>query len=230
MSQSKNFKENQAVETIAATGSWIETNKKKLIGGLVAVLVIVGGILGYVYAYQMPREEKAQTLITDGLHFIQMGDTASLEKAINGEGTFIGYAKIAKEYSGTHGANLANYLAGTAYAKIGKYSDAIPFLEAFTPNDDQSVSPMGLFALAQCYAATNALDKAVDTFKEAAELANNEALSPMCLLEAGKILENQNKKEEALKIYETIKNDYPTSALSGGMPAEIDKYIERAKK
>ena len=226
MSKNQNLQENQAAEVIATTGAWVETNKKTIIATIVAVIVIVGGYLGYTYGYQQPREEKAQTLCTDGLQYIQSSD---FETALNGEGTFPGYIKIANEYSGTDGANLANLYAGICYAQQNKYQEALPYLEAYTPGDDQSISAMALFALAQCYAGVNNLDDAIATFKEAAEQADNAALSPMCLLEAGKLLESQDKKAEALKIYETIKSDYPTSTLVVGSPAEIEKYIERTK-
>ena len=226
MSKNQNLQENQAAEVIATTGAWVETNKKKIITIFAAVVVVVGGFLGYTYGYQQPREEKAQTLCTDGLQYIQ---TSDFETALNGEGTFPGYIKIAKEYSGTNGANIANLYAGICYAQQNKYQEAISYLEAYTPGDDQSISAMALFALAQCYAGVNNLDDAIATFKEAAEQADNAALSPMCLLEAGKLLESQDKKAEALKIYETIKSDYPTSTLVVGSPAEIEKYIERTK-
>ena len=226
MSKNQNLQENQAAEVIATTGAWVETNKKKIITIFVAVVVVVGGYLGYTYGYQQPREEKAQTLCTDGLQYIQSSD---FETALNGEGTFPGYIKIASEYSGTDGANLANLYAGICFAQQNKYQEALPYLEAYTPGDDQSISAMALFALAQCYAGVENLDKAIATFQEAAEQANNAALSPMCLLEAGKLLESQEKKADALKLYESIKNDYPTSTLVVGSPAEIEKYIERAK-
>ncbi len=230
MSKNQNPQENQAAEVIATTGSWLEANKKQVLTIVSAIVLVVGGYLAYTHLYQNPREEKAQTLFTEGLQYVQQGDSLSLSIAINGEGTFPGYAKIADEFSGTEGANLANLQAGACYAKLDKYAEAIPYLEAFTPGDDQSVSAMGLFALAQCYAGVNNIDKAISTFQDAAEQANNSALSPMCLLEAGKLLETQDKKAEALKIYETIKSEYPTSTLSLGSPAEIEKYIERAKK
>ena len=226
MSTKQNLQENQAAEVIATTGAWIETNKKQIITSLAAIIIIVGGILGYTYGYQQPREEKAQTLCTDGLQYIQ---TSDYETALNGEGTFPGYIKIASEYSGTNGANLANLYAGICYAQQSKFQEANPYLEAYTPGDDQSVSAMALFALAQCYAGVNNLDDAIATFQEAAEQADNAALSPMCLLEAGKLLESQDKKAEALKLYESIKADYPTSTLVVGTPAEIEKFIERAK-
>lgn len=227
MSQNQNTPENQAAEVIATTGAWVETNKKNLIAIFTAVVVIVGGYLAYTYAYQKPREEKAQTLCTDGLQYIQ---TSDFETALNGEGTFPGYIKIAEDYSGTDGANLAHLYAGICYAQQNKYQEAIPHLEAFTPGDDQSISAMGLFALAQCYAGVDRIDDAIATFKDAADQANNAALTPMCLLEAGKLLESQDKKAEALKLYENIKSNFPTSTLVMGTPAEIEKYIERAKR
>ena len=227
MSNNQNLQENQAAEVIATTGAWVDTNKKKIISIIAGVVIVVGGYLGYTYGYQQPREAKAQTLCTDGLQYVQNSD---FETALNGEGTFPGYIKIAEDYSGTDGANLANLYAGVCFAQQNKYQEALPYLEAYKPGKDQSVSAMALFALAQCYAATNNLDKAVDTFVEAAEQADNAALSPMCLVEAGKLLESQDKKEEALKLYEQIKSEYPTSTMVVGNPAEIEKYIERAKK
>ena len=227
MSNNQNLQENQAAEVIATTGAWVDTNQNKIISIIAGVVIVVWGYLGYTYGYQQPREEKAQTLCTDGLQFIQNSD---FETALNGEGTFPGYIKIADEYSGTDGANLANLYAGVCFAQQNKYQEAIPYLKAYTPGDDQSVSAMALFALAQCYAGVNDVDQAITTFQKAAEQADNSALSPMCLIEAGKLLESQNKNAEALAIYETIKRDYPTSTLVVGSPAEIEKYIERAKK
>ena len=47
-------------------------------------------------------------------------------------------------------------------------------------------------------------------------------------MQAAEILESQNKKEEALKIYQDIKKKYINSAVV--QSSEIDKYIERASR
>ena len=60
---------------------------------------------------------------------------------------------------------------------------------------------------------------------KAADGVNN-SLSPVFLLQAGEILESQNQKGEALKIYQDIKKKYVASAVS----QEIDKYIERVSE
>ena len=58
---------------------------------------------------------------------------------------------------------------------------------------------------------------------EAEGNANN-SLSPTFLIQAGEILESQNKKDDALQIYQDIKKKYVNSPIA----TEIDKYIERA--
>ena len=126
--------------------------------------------------------------------------------------------------------------AGICYYKLGNYKEAIKMLEGFTPQGDKGVSPQFIAALANCYAADGQLDKAVDTFKKAASEADNAATSPQYLIEAGLLLESQKKNDEALKIYEQIKKDYPQSSLvapqqmQGGYVSAIDKYIERVSK
>ena len=46
----------------------------------------------------------------------------------------------------------------------------------------------------------------------------------MYLVKAGEVLESDNKYDEALKLYQEVKDKYVQSA----MQQDIDKYIERA--
>ena len=71
-----------------------------------------------------------------------------------------------------------------------------------------------------CYAK---LDKAVSHLKKAAEKADNNSLSPTFLIQAGEILESQGKNDEALKLYQTVKEKYFNSMAY----QTIDAYIER---
>ena len=69
-------------------------------------------------------------------------------------------------------------------------------------------------------------DKAADMADSKAADNTNVSIAPISRLEAGMLLESQNKKDEALKIYQDIKAKYVTAALV--QSGEIDKYIERA--
>lgn len=160
----------------------------------------------------------------------QKQTTEIFNKVLKGDGTFPGLIKIANE-GGTDASNLANYLAGICYYRMGQYKEAIQYLEKFDAKGDKAVSPTAIAALAHCYACDNQLDKAVSAFKKAADEADNENLSPLYLIEAGKMLESQNKKGEAHDIYEQIKKNYPQFGMTqqGLGSSEIDKYIERTK-
>ena len=105
-----------------------------------------------------------------------------------------------------------------------KWQEAISFIEKFDAKDDQMISPAALGALGNAYAHVDQLDKAVETLKKAAEKADNNSLSPTFLVQAGEILESQGKKEEALKLYQTVKDKYFNSMSY----QTIDAYIERA--
>ncbi|MBR7029197.1 MAG: tetratricopeptide repeat protein [Bacteroidaceae bacterium] len=222
-------------ETLSRSEAFVTKYKKQLIIGCVALVVVVGGFLGFKYGYLQPQEEKAQTLFTQGLTYIAQQD---YDKALKGEGKFPGYIKLANSYKLTDASNLANIEAGFCYYQKGDYKNAIKYYEAFSPKGDKTVSAGALAALANYYAASKQVDKAIETFRKAADKADNESMSPAFLLEAGKLLESQKKNDEALKVYTEIKEKYPNSTLSARQPAqnglmmdaEIDRYIQRVSK
>ena len=85
------------------------------------------------------------------------------------------------------------------------------------------ISPAAEGALGNVYAHLNQLDKAVSHLKKAAEKADNNSLSPTFLIQAGEILESQGKNDEALKLYQQVKDKYCNSMAY----QTIDGYIER---
>ena len=107
---------------------------------------------------------------------------------------------------------------------MNKWTEAANYLEKYDGQGDQMISPAAIGALGNAYAHLNQLDKAVDVLKKAAAKADNNTLSPVYLIQAGEILEKQGKKDEALKLYQEIKDKYFNSMQY----QTIDKYIERA--
>ncbi len=204
-------------------------NKKALIYGILAVIIIVAGFLAYRTYVAAPREDEASTAMAKGQDYFA---NQQFDKALNGDGaTFKGFKAIASDYSSTDAGNLANLYAGLCCANLNKWADAAKYLEEYSPANDEMVSPAAMGALGNAYAHLNQLDKAVETLKKAAKMADskaegdaNNSLSPTFLIQAGEILESQNKKDEALQIYQDIKKKYLNSPVS----MEIDKYIERA--
>lgn len=233
-----NQKTNQTLDVndaLAQSEAFVIKYKKQIIAAAVAVVVVVGGFIAYIYGYSKPREDKAQELL--GVVMQKYVMQQDFEKALKGEGKTMGLAKIAETYSSTDAGNLAAYEAGLCYYQLGKNADAIKYLEKFSPKGDNTISAQALYALANCYANAKQLDKSVDTFKKAAKATNVPALAAEYLFQAATILQSQNKNDEALKVYQDIKASYPSAPLCSRqqqngvvMDAIIDKYIERLSK
>lgn len=204
------------------TEAFFQKYKKALLCGVIAVVVIIAGYIVYDNYVAAPREDKASTILAKGQEYFGM---EQFDKALQGDGAgYPGFVAIASDYSSTDAGNLANLYAGLCYANLGKWNEAAASLEKFDTKSDKMISPAAEGALGNAYAHLNQLDKAVEHLKKAAEKADNNSLSPTFLIQAGEILESQGKKDEALKLYQEIKQKYFNSMQY----QTIDKYIERA--
>lgn len=210
-------------EQLTKSEAFIEKNLKTILMVIAAVIVVVAGI--FIYRNHMANVElKAQKAIAKSqTAFAQ----EQFEQALNGDGANdLGFLKIIDEYSGTKTANLAKLYAAICYANTDKVAEAIKMFEDFDAKDDQMVSPAALAALGNCYVKNGDSQKGAETLVKAAQKADNDAVSPLALRQAGEIYESLNQPEKALELYQQIKDKYFRSALAG----EIDKYIERVSK
>ena len=223
MAEQKNQNEHLNVEdALTQSEAFLIKYKNAIIGGVVAVIIIVAGFIMYKNLYAEPREEKAQAALFKGQEYFEQD---AFEQALNGDSSgYAGFLKVADDYSGTKAANLAKAYAGICYAQLGKYEDAVKMLDSFD-GSDQMVAPAILGATGNCYAQLGQLDKAASTLLSAADKADNNTLSPIFLLQAGEILVKQGKYDDAVNAYTKIKDKYFQSYQA----MDIDKYIEQAK-
>ena len=210
----------QMEETLSKNEAMFLKYQKQIIAAVAAVVIIVAGCIIYHHYVAVPSAQKASTALAKGQQYFQNEDYL---KALNGDSIgFVGFLKIAEE--GGDAGNLANLYAGLSYAQLDSWSEAVKYLEKFDQKDDAMISPAMIGAMGNAYAHIDQLDKAVSLLKEAAAKADNNSLSPTFLIQAGEILESQNKKDEALKLYQEVKDKYFNSMAY----QTIDAYIERA--
>lgn len=222
MAQQKNHNELNVEDALTQSEAFLIKYKNAIIGGVAAVIIIIAGVILYKNFYAEPREEKAQAALFKGQEYFEQDAYA---QALNGDSIgYIGFLKVADEFSGTKAANLAKAYAGICYQNLGKYDEALKALEGFDA-DDQMVAPAIQGAIGNCYAQLGQLDKASAALLKAADKADNNTLSPIFLLQAGEILVKQGKADDAVKAYTKIKDKYFQSYQA----MDIDKYIEQAK-
>lgn len=120
--------------------------------------------------------------------------------------------------------NLSYYYAGVSYLHLGEYENAIEYLGKFDL-DDEVLSVIAEGATGDAYMELGETDKAISAYIAAADDKNNKFTSPVYLMKAAQALEGKGETEKAVKLYERLEKEFPTS--NEGRAAE--KYKARAK-
>lgn len=206
---------------LSRTERYIEENQKSLSIIVLAIIVIIGGYLGYKKFYLGPLEREAQNQLFAAEQYFERD---SFNLAINGDGNNFGFLDIIDEYKVTKSANLAHYYAGISYLRLGKYNEAINYLKGFD-SDDEMVAPIALGAMGDAYIELGDTDKAINFYKKAISKSHNNLTTPIYLKKLALIHELNEQWEEALEIYKRIKDEYPESQEG----QEAEKYIAKMK-
>ena len=160
------------------------------------------------------QTEAAEEMFVAQQNFQQATDgvaSDSLYKlSLNGSEGKFGFLKIADEYSGTDAGNLANYYAGMAYLNTGKYTEAIDYLSKFK-SEDIVLGALAKGAIGDAYSQKNQPKEALENYIKAIEANKNDFTTPRFLLKAGKTALALGKKEDALKYFTDLKDNFDSS-------------------
>jgi tetratricopeptide (TPR) repeat protein len=203
-----------------AIGFW-EKNSKTIIIVSVAVIVIVGGYLGYKNLIQLPKEQKAnEELFAAESNFRK----DSFNLALNGSGSTPGFLKVISKYSGTKAANLAHYYAGASYLQMGEYQKAVDQLSDFSANGAKQVEAKAEGLLGDAYAELKKNDDAITHYKNAGTIfEEDQAISSEYLFRGAMLSEMTGKTDQAIELYQILKDKYPRTDKG----FIVDKYLAR---
>ncbi|PXY44167.1 tetratricopeptide repeat protein [Flavobacterium hydrophilum] len=212
-------------ETASRTEDWVAKNQKIILGLVAGIAVLTIGYLAYQKFIEAPKQdEAANEMFVAQQNFQKATDgvaSDSLYKlALNGSEGKFGFIKIADEYSGTDAGNLANYYAGMASLNIGKFDDAIKYLGEFK-SDDMILSALAKGAIGDAYSQKNNQKEALDYYVKAAESNKNDFTTPRFLLKAGKTALALGQKEDALKYFTDIKENFDATPEAGSVDVLI---------
>lgn len=201
--------------TASKTEDFVARNQKIIIGVVGAIALLTVGYLAYQKFVAAPKEDDAANQMFVAQQDFEKATNGvasdSLYKlALNGSEGKWGFVKIADEYSGTDAGNLANYYAGIAYLNTGKYAEAIEYLGKFK-SDDLVISAMATGAIGDAYSQKNQPKEALEYYVKAAESNKNDFTTPRFLLKAGKTALALGNKEDALKYFTDIKDNYEST-------------------
>lgn len=208
------------VDTTHKVEDFYANNKKQINMAIIAVVVIIGGYVGYKKLIVEPMDIEAQKEIFMAQKYFEMD---SFALALNGNEKFKGFEAIAEEYGASKAGNLAHYYAGICNLRTGQYESAIEHLEDFS-TENLLIGPLAEGAIGDAYVELGDLDKGVNHYMKAARMSKNKLTSPVFLKKAGMVYEEKQSYVDALEAYQTIKKDFAESQEA----QDIDKYIARA--
>ena len=206
---------------LTKTEHFIEENQKIITYIVGAVVLVVVVFLGFQKFYLQPKESEAQSQMFMAESYFEKD---SFNLAINGDGNYLGFLDIISDYGITKSANLAKYYAGISYLHLGQYEEALDYLDKFK-TDDLLLEPIKEGAKGDACLELGELDEALKQYKKAYLLNENELTTPIYMMKAANLLETMDELEEALSLYEKLKEDYPNSTEG----RNADRYISRLK-
>lgn len=190
-------------EKLQGAETWMERHPKITIGVLAAVVLIVGGFFGYRY-HKDNQEADAQREMFQAIYYFEAD---SLELALNGDGNHLGFIDIIDDYRITDAAKLANYYAGAAFLKQGKFEVARLYLEDFSSND-LLIQARAYSLIGDTYMEENNYEEAARYYDKAANYKPNKHFSPAYLMKAALAFEKNNEDDKAIAAYDKIINEY----------------------
>ena len=208
-------------EVFSKSEQFIEKYQKVILIAVGVIIVVVLVVFGFKRFYIGPREKEAQSQMFMAEKYFEMD---SLNKALNGDGQYLGFLAIMEDYSMTKSANLSHYYAGICYLKLGKYDQALEHLDKFS-SDDKIIAPMAKGAMGDAYMELKQVEKAAGFYQDAADMNKNDFTTPLFLMKAAMAYEELGKLDRSLEFYKRIKEEYPRSNEG----REIDKYISYTK-
>jgi tetratricopeptide (TPR) repeat protein len=186
-------------EKLVGAETWVESNSKVVIGIGAVIVLIVAGYLGFTW-YKNSQNEQAQKEMFQAVFYFEAD---SLDKALNGDGNNLGLLAIIDDYGFSDAANLANYYAGAAYLKQGKFEVARLYLKDFS-SSDLLVQARAYSLIGDTYMEENKFEDAANFYSKAANYEPNKYFSPTYLMKEALAYEKLNQNDKAKETYEKI--------------------------
>jgi len=203
--------------------AWAQTNQKRLLlWGTIIVLVTLGTI--FFLSYQRQKEIRASRALSN----VRMSQPGS---SVLPPGTAEAYLKVAKEHAGARAAARALLLGGATLFTDGKYPDAQKIFEQFIREYPESEwIAQAHYGIASSLDAQAKPAEAIAKFEEIRRRFANDPVIEEVKLALGRLYEQQNKPEEAHKLYTELLQASPASGIgseAGMRKAELEEKFPR---
>jgi len=227
----KELRKDEIRETLAH-GAEAVISHQRLAGIVVGAVVVVGlAVVGW-QVYSERQTAKASAALDDAMKVFEARIRAPGEPAEPAEATYVDehnkyadaakkFSSIAQNYARTRPGQVARYYAALSLERLGRYDDAQHGLKLLESSGNEEFAALARFQLAEVYEKIGKGDDAVKLYRQLADKPATLVPKAVVLLALADHLIKSNP-QEATKLYNQIKKDFPDSAAA----EEADKRLE----
>ena len=204
------------IESLSKAEAFIAKNNKKIVYGLVAAVALAVVVLA-VRSFNENKAEAAQEAFT------YTENTALMSVDSLSNAAVLADLEAYLDEFGGKSVGIAAFEAGIAAFEVKEYEKAIKFFSEYK-GEDAIYNARALACIADCHVELGNYEKAYENYVAALNTADND-LAAEYAFRAGLVAEKLGNKADALAMYNTVKENYPSSPRAN----EILKYISRAE-
>jgi FimV-like protein len=238
------LKENELIHTIEATRDFVETRKREIGIGLIAVLVIaaigIGAMMFRQRSQSRGSELLAEAMVALNARVVPAGAPASGEDipaaaSLGATGSFATEAAklnaalpklqaAADAYPDSAAGITARYHLAGAFAALSRHDEAIKQFDDVVrrAGNDSLYGRMARLGKADAQARAGQLDSAIATWKEMAASTSGDFPVDAILMELARAYIQKGDKEEARKTFNQLIDQHPESPYTGEARTELD--------
>jgi hypothetical protein len=203
--------------------------------GLAAVIVL--GTFGWKM-YKDRLDVRASAALDDAMKVYNSRTRAPNEPAEPGEISYTDdntrledaarkFDEAAAKYPRTNAGMLARYYEALCLEQMSRFNQALENLRKIENSSDKELAGLARFQMAEVYARTGKPDEAVKLLRQMAAHPTMLVPKPIVLLALAARLRKSNLPE-AVTIYNQIKKDYPSSAVSEEAQRALDELPSKS--
>jgi len=228
----RQLKEDKLATTTKDAAAWAAGHKNPVVWGIVLVVIVVLGTVGF-FTWRSQLLEKGNIDLGTALRvYGQPLRPASAPPATDGT---VGYATIAerskaaqkvfKEVAGKYSmvgpGRVARYMEGVSAMQAGDNAAAEPALKTASEFGDKDLSALAKVSLAQLYRATNRAAEASKVYKDLEDHPTDTVPKVRAQLDRAEMYE-KSAPDQAAALYQLIQKENPKTAAAQIAAAKLN--------
>lgn len=202
--------------------AWFDANRKQVIWGAGAVLV-VGAVLGFYFWRQHAVLVEASEALSAVEAQLAIPGGARNESAE-------AYLKVANEHAGTGAAARALLQGGAVYFAQTKYADAQTQFQRFLREyGDSQYRSQALLGNAACLDALGKADEAAAAYQALAQQAGS-VVAPQAKFALARIYESQGRLEQAKALYDELARGEGSASFANEAGVKAEELRQKLPK